>query len=266
MRCAVPALALLLAVFALGVFLRANLQPAPQPPPRADNLIPKLQKVVAELEKESALAVTKYEPATTVRIDDLSAPAATILRRLPGVVQVEVAVIADHPNHRIVHLRDWHFVPKDLYSLDMKTAKGRELAAKEIEQLHQELLLEVEAVQLEQMDLLRCLIKHHGLKRLYCEGLTPRDMPDYKARVAVLRDMEQKEIPELRRQLADARDLLNRSEPNSDRHDKAKRLLDADKMRVTSVMTTDHYSSAQGRQSGSCQKSRRPSVTSTKVC
>jgi hypothetical protein len=68
----------------------------------------------------------------------------------------------------------------------MKNAHGRELSAEEIDRLHEELLLEVEAVQLEQMALLRCLIKHHGLKRIFSEGLAANDLPANRERIAVL--------------------------------------------------------------------------------
>ena len=39
--------------------------------------------------------------------------------------------------------------------------------------MHRELLLEVEAVQAEQLALLRCLIRHHGLRRIFCEDPLP---------------------------------------------------------------------------------------------
>lgn len=71
-------------------------------------------------------------PVVAVAISDLVAVAlrlyvthrrmesstADLLRPLPGVVQVEAAVHADQPTHRIVHLRDWHFVPKNLHAFD----------------------------------------------------------------------------------------------------------------------------------------------------
>jgi len=127
--------------------------------------------------------------------------------------RVEVGVVAEKPRCRIVHLQDWHFVPKDLYAIDMKNVSGRELSEEQIDQLHHKLLLEVEAVQLEQMALLRYLIKHHGLKRIFCEGLTAKDLPDYQEKIAVLREMEEKQISELRKQLADVRELLKGMDP-----------------------------------------------------
>lgn len=77
----------------------------------------------------------------------------------------------------------------------------------DIDPLLSRILLEVEAVQLEQMVVLHCLARHHGLRRVFAEGLTPKDVPNFKDRIAVLREMEEKDVPRLRRQLADAREL-----------------------------------------------------------
>jgi hypothetical protein len=183
-----------------------------------------LKKAVANQKEVSAQSVAAYQPKSAARIDDLHISAADLLRQLPGVVQVEVSVTAEKPTRRIVHLRDLHFVPKDLYAIDLKNAAGRELSDQEIDRLHQELLLEVEAVQLEQMALLRCLIKHHGLRRIYSEGLTTKDLPNYKEKVAVYRDVENNQIGQLRKQLVDVHELLIRTEPKTDRFQLAKKI------------------------------------------
>jgi hypothetical protein len=222
-RTALPVLALLAGFVAL-VWMYGNRQSSSPPSAKDEDRIPKLTKLVADQEEESSQAVNNYQPKTQARLDDLGISVDDLLRRLPGVAQVEVGVRAEKPTCRIVHLRDWHFVPKELYALDMKHTTGRELSQEEIDRLHRELLLEVEVVQLEQMALLRCLIKHHGLKRIYCEGLTANDLPNYKEKVAVLKDMEEKQISELRKQLADVRVIQKRADPNTDRHDQAKKI------------------------------------------
>ena len=144
------------------VFLYVNSQKsAPSNPARTEDRRPKLKQLVAEEEIVSAQAVAGYLPKNTARIDDLDSQVADLLRQLPGVVEVEIAVAADKPTCRIIHLRDWHYVPKDLFAIDMRQAHGRELTDDEIDRLHQELLLEVQAVQLEQTAVLRCLIRQH---------------------------------------------------------------------------------------------------------
>jgi hypothetical protein len=202
-------LACLVSLLAGAVIVYVNNQKIAQlPAAKTEDRRPKLKRLVAEQEIESAQAVAGYLPKNKTRIDDLDSPLADLLRQLPGVVHVEVAVAAAKPTCRIVHLRDYHFVPKDLYALDMKQAHGRELTDDEIDRLHQELLLEVELVQLEQMALLRCLIKHHGLKKVFSEGFSPGELEAYREKIAVLRSMEKEQVPQVRRQLEDVRKLL----------------------------------------------------------
>jgi hypothetical protein len=66
---------------------------------------------VVRQRRETDEAVPAYVPAVAGDLDDLSCPAADILKRLPGVVEVEVLDAAPRPTHRIVHVRDWHHVP-----------------------------------------------------------------------------------------------------------------------------------------------------------
>jgi hypothetical protein len=209
MRRAVPILVIVFTAAALTIWLKGNPgSPTSSPPsiPTVDR-IPNLKKQIAEQDAESALAVAKYAPATKPRIDDLGSPVVELLRSLPGVVQVEVGVVAKNPTSRIIHLRDWHFVPKELYALDMKDVHGRELTADEIDRLHQELLLEVELVQIEQMAVLRCLIRHHRLKKVFSEGFSPNELEAYREKIAVLKAMDQEQLPKVRKQLEEVRKL-----------------------------------------------------------
>jgi len=206
-RSAVRVVVILIGSVALVIYLNRTSQPQRQQQTIVDRR-PELRKLVAMQEAESAQAITNYQPKTTARIDDLNIPATEILRPLPGVVQVEVCLKAEKPTSRIIHLRDWHFVPKELYALDMKQAHGRELTTDEIDRLHQELLLEVELIQLEQMAVLRCLIKYHGLKKVFSEGFSPGELDTYKEKIAVLRAMEKEQIPQIRKQLDDVRKLM----------------------------------------------------------
>ena len=211
MRRAGPVLVILCVGVALAFWLRGNVTGPTPPSGPTEDRIPKLKQQIAEQEVESAKAVAGYAPASKVRIDDLGSPVADLLRRLPGVVQVDVSVAADKPTSRIIHLRDWHYVPKELYALDMKSAHGREPTDDEIDRLHEELLLEVELVQVEQMAVLRCLVKHHGLKKVFSEGFSPKELEAYRGRIAVLRSMEKEQVPQVRKQLAEVRSLLDGS-------------------------------------------------------
>jgi hypothetical protein len=92
------------------------------------------------------------DPATEGDICDLTS-ASKLLRNLPGVSHVEVAVPADDPTHRIVHLRDFHFVPKHLYEIENREGS------------YTEFLREFEAVQQEQMAPGRGSTRRTGLTR-----------------------------------------------------------------------------------------------------
>jgi hypothetical protein len=84
-----------------------------------------------------------------------------------------------------------NYATQDLFAVDMQNASNRKLTDDEIERQYRAFLQQVDAVQLEQMALLRCLIKDRGLKRIYQEGLTAGDLFDYKFMIAILKDTEE---------------------------------------------------------------------------
>src|ERR1035438_2517453 len=119
MRRVVAILVVVVGIVALAFWPKGNSGSNTPPPDAAlatiENRIPKLKMQIAEQEKESAQAVVKYASTTKPRIDDLGLPVVDLLRQLPGVVGVDVGVAAKKPTSRIVHLRDWHSVPMELY-------------------------------------------------------------------------------------------------------------------------------------------------------
>lgn len=159
--------------------------------------------------------------STPVSIDDLSHSVEGLLRGLPGVADVEVYRV-NKPTHRIIHLRDWHYISRDLFAIDHREDA---LTDEEIDQRYHEFLKQVDAVQLEQMTLLRTLIQQYGLKRLFCEGLASRDMPNYREKISVLKDMEANQIARLKRQLNEVRELLV-ERPDPDVQDMEAKILD----------------------------------------
>lgn len=151
-----------------------------------------LESQVEAQRVSSQEAVETYQPKEPGGLDDLGTNAPDILRQLPGVASVEVLVVAEKPTHRIIQLRDWHVVPLDLYALDLRQAAGRNVSDEEIRQRHQGLLLEAELVQMDQEALLRCLVRHHGLKRVLAEGLTPGGVENYWAVMAALGETDRR--------------------------------------------------------------------------
>jgi hypothetical protein len=115
----------------------------------------------------------------------------------PDLKPVEWAWQHLKPTHRIIHLRDRHYVRRELFRQDA----DRPLSDEEASARHRAHVLEVELVQLEQEALLRCLVKHHGLKRILTEGLTAKGLPAYREVIAALRETD-KELADLREQRA----------------------------------------------------------------
>jgi hypothetical protein len=143
-------------------------------------------------------------------------PIATTLRQTPGVVRVEELVSSQHPTHRIIHIRDWHYIPRDLFTIDVQDANGGKLTEEEVSRLYQQYLEEVEALQVEQMDFLRHLASRYGIRQVLKEAVTQANHEPYKVQVEGLREMESTEIPKLRKQLAEVEALAKGVGDNSE--------------------------------------------------
>jgi hypothetical protein len=98
-----------------------------------------VQRLAEQVEQErraSVESVGGYAPKVQGQIDELAAPAADILRQLPGVAEVEVLVETPQASHRIIQLRDWHYVPPDLFALDVRQVAVRPLSDDEVDDLY----------------------------------------------------------------------------------------------------------------------------------
>jgi hypothetical protein len=171
--------------------------------------IAKLKDRISQEKAAAEDAVSRYAPTTPGRIDELTTPAADLLGGLPFVAKVEVALRARRPACRIIQIRDYHFVPPDLFHQEIVAMTDRMPTVDEGGLLYQEHLLRVELVQVQQLALLRCLVKHHGLKTVHMERLTAEGVPEFKTRVAALKEADPHQ-DELRRQLAEVQALLKK--------------------------------------------------------
>jgi hypothetical protein len=106
------------------------------------------------------------------------------LEGAPGVASATASVTARQPALTIVHLRDYRLVPRTLYGGDY----GAHLDA-------------VEAVQDEQVALLRWLIENYEVRCVYVEGLTEADLPVFRMRAGIEGKLQAEEVPKLYAQL-----------------------------------------------------------------
>lgn len=206
---------------ALALFVSRH-RPVEVGPPRvvSDERLADLRSRVERELTRGDEAWGTYHPATKGCIDDLDAPAEDILRGLPGVVAVDVPVRTAEPSRRIIHLRDLHLVPRNLFAIDVRQAAGRPLNDAEVERLYEEHLLETELVQVEQMTILRCLARRHGLHTIRIEGLTAKDAMLFRERIESLKEIK-KDEDAARRQVSEVRELMRAMDPDTSRYRQA---------------------------------------------
>ena len=150
-----------------------------------DDALPKTRDADTSAHSDSEPNTAKQTGAAS--LFDLSAGAVPLLRQLPNVVKVERHGPATLPTHRIIHIADWHFVPKDDFAADLRSQSSEPISDEAIDRQYAEHLDEVEAIQSEQIEFLRTLIQKHGLKRIHIEGLAEKEEFIFDAKVSALR-------------------------------------------------------------------------------
>jgi hypothetical protein len=91
------------------------------------------------------------------------------LEEIPVVHSVDVSSAKETRKRQIIHILNWHFVPRADFALDIRTEAekaGVTLSDDDIDRNWESFLGEVEAVQKEQMAVLRNLAKSHGLNSM----------------------------------------------------------------------------------------------------
>ncbi|MEQ8853589.1 hypothetical protein [Gimesia sp.] len=123
--------------------------------------------------------------------DDSDLP--TQLRKLPSVHSVTSTPTKSKPKQIIIHLLNWHFVSKEDFAADLSDSSDNEFSETEINKRYLEFLNDVEAVQKEQRQILRFLIKKHEVRSVYMEGLTEKNLKAFNSFIKTLREFE---VPE----------------------------------------------------------------------
>jgi hypothetical protein len=132
--------------------------------------------------------------------------ADTSLDGLPHVATVE-GDVKGRPERVVVHLRDWHLVPRELFDKDVKAAARRDLSKDELDRLYAEHLDAVEKVQTQLDAVIRELAARRRGLPVYVEGLTDDGITVFKFKATALSDVGASDIAEARRSLAEAMKL-----------------------------------------------------------
>lgn len=118
-----------------------------------------------------------------------ASPLAANLRTYPEVTEVTVQRALAPKKMTLVHLLNWHYVSPDAFRSDLRTFDPK-LTDAEIDAEYAQFLNEVEAVQQEQMAILRRLIKDYGLRYIYLEGLMDENRDQFLASIEQMRVFE----------------------------------------------------------------------------
>jgi hypothetical protein len=108
----------------------------------------------------------------------------------PPDVTVKVAVECDSPKLTIIHIRDWHFVDKERFTLDVRDESESELSDDDINELFEEHRATVAKVQKRQKRLIKNLVKGLEIKQVFQEGLTAEQLPAYQKRIAIFKNFK----------------------------------------------------------------------------
>jgi hypothetical protein len=136
-----------------------------------------------------------------------SAPAADgfdDLRALPEVTSVQVSGPSGAPK-TLIHVRDYHYIPKGLYAKDSGSDRG-----------YEDFLKRVDQIQRQQLAVLRHLIKGRGVNAVFAERLTPESAGLFQQRVqtfqklnAVLAEARKLQSPKARQLVLETQELID---------------------------------------------------------
>jgi len=91
--------------------------------------------------------------------------------------RIKVAVECDSPRLTILHIRDWHFVDKERFALDVRDESEAELSDDGIDDLFEEHRATIAKVQKQHKQLIQKLVKGLKIKQVFQEGLAAEQLP-----------------------------------------------------------------------------------------
>lgn len=149
-----------------------------------------MRALIAILLAAAALMAAAGRPAArtpATALHDLWADIEPLLRSAPGVADVELLVRPRRPKCRLIQICDVHLASLDDLARDLRDQYGDSITEAEISAEHQAWLAVTGEVQANQRKLLRWLVQHQRVKRVFSEGLTQADVPVYRMIVTAIR-------------------------------------------------------------------------------
>ena len=108
------------------------------------------------------------------QVNDLNDPVLDGVAKLPGVISVTTSETV-RPTSRIIHLISSEVPTKSNFHLALKQMADGGVSQKQLDCLYDEYLLQIRIMQIEHAVIVRCLVRNHGLRRIYVESITHGD-------------------------------------------------------------------------------------------
>ena len=120
-------------------------------------------------------------------INDLSVPAGPILKMSWSTAKVDSPLAVSEPTCRIVHINDYHSLPRPRFAKAVQIVCPDLLSKEEFHDWHQSHADQVELLQASQAKLLLWLVDYHGVREVFQEGISEENVPELMGRVDLLR-------------------------------------------------------------------------------
>lgn len=161
--------------------------PEPQslvPPPSQDRL-PHGRKADQQSDRTMSHTILRCELRTGHQYSD------AMTRFLQTtVLLLSLAGCSRQPQGQIIHLCDWHFVSREDFAADLRDQSREPISDVEIDRQYAAFLNTVESVQVEQAAILRGLMREHGIRQVFVEGLTNEKVAAFRQAVYDLRGFD----------------------------------------------------------------------------
>jgi hypothetical protein len=169
--------------------------------------IGRLLKYLAILSATAVYAGCTVEPAA-VR----PPPLTEALEALPGVALVELQYSPGNPRVKVIHLLNWQMFNLEEFAQFYRSQRP-ELTDLEIYSLFIAEMDELEALQKEQAEFLRSLVRQHGLRHVFLGGLTDGPPKEWDENLSTLRQID---AEELKREAANMTTLIENAAEGSE--------------------------------------------------
>jgi len=138
-----------------------------------------------------------------------------LLTLIPSIHTIETKIKSENPTHTIIHIKNWNFIPFNLFKVDFRANDPEPITDEELKIHFEKFLKDIEEIQTEQ----KALLRHLKIKKVFVEGLTEEDLPFIKIKLDVMCRFS-KVVEQVRQEQNDIEAKLDRLNKGSEEYRK----------------------------------------------